>query len=70
MNDKIKEKLALYRLILSFDLLAIFGIVGWTYRIYEKFGVDRITLGLAILFFFIIFTAIMFYKIIKLIKEL
>ena len=32
MNDKIKEKLALYRLILSFDLLAIFGIVGWTYK--------------------------------------
>ncbi len=70
MNDKIKEKLALYRLILSFGLLAIFGIVGWTYRIYEKLGADRIASSLVILFFFIIFIVIVFYKIIKLIKEL
>ena len=26
MNDKVKEKLAIFRLLLSFDLLAIFGI--------------------------------------------
>ena len=39
MNDKIKERLTFNRLNYSLSILAIFGIVGWMYGVYEKFGI-------------------------------
>ena len=32
-KEQIKEKLAFYRVVMSFNLLAIFGIIGWVYQI-------------------------------------
>ena len=70
MNDKIKEKLALYRLLLSFSLLGIFGIVGWIYRTYEKLGISETKLEFIVLFVFVCLTVVLFHRIIKLIGKL
>jgi hypothetical protein len=70
MNDKIKERLALYKLLLSFNLLAIFGVIGWLYNIYEEFGAEETKFGFLILLIFFAIAIIFFYKIRTLIEKL
>ena len=71
MNDKIKERLTFNRLNYSLSILAIFGIVGWMYGVYEKFELSiRLYTGLGVLFFLILFVFLSLYKITNLHKKL
>ena len=38
MKNKVKEKLAVYRVALSFTLIAIFSIIGWGWSVFFKVG--------------------------------
>ena len=70
MNDKIIEKLAYARLLLSFSFISIAGLMGWVYNLYKENDSIEIKLGIILLLFFSFIFFILIIKINSLIKKL
>ncbi len=73
MNDRIKEKLAFYRILLSFTLIAIFGIIGWVWGVFFKVGykIDaQFYIACCVLFLVVLYLVFVVKFINKLFKKL
>ena len=71
MNNKIKEKLALHRIIFAAGVLSIIGLVSWTYQNFTTYGLTMKFLESAILTIFFILVNILYYlRLSNLIKKL
>ncbi len=72
MNDKIKEKLAIFRLLLSLVTIAWFGVISWGWNAFNKGFVENNSFyfALCVLVFLVFVIIVLFVIIFKLIRNL
>jgi hypothetical protein len=62
MNDEIKEKLAIHRVIFAAAIFSLIGLVSWSYQIFINFGLHKYSLISCILTIFYTITIVTYYK--------